>query len=178
MGGTNSVNYQNGVMPTDEWFEKIKAHVDFVSKVVIDFGAAEGIMSNLAVKAGAIWVKAVDNQVHFLPSPKVAFINMNIENFGYDKRVDVGIFSMIIHWVGKKELLRQAKNIDTLAIIFREKNPGYQIPINGKWFPTLKELTATLKGFKLKHSEVLMEQDNNKRIILAIYDKKSKKFGS
>lgn len=168
------MNYQNGVMPTNEWFEKIKAHVDFKGKCVVDFGAAEGIMSQLAVESGAIWVKAVDNQFHFIPSPKVAFINVNIENFSYDKKVDVGIFSMIIHWIDRKELLRQAKNIDTLAIIFREPNEGYQIPQNGKWFPTLEELNKTLNGFNLKHTEELMEQDNGKTIRLAIYDSKKR----
>lgn len=163
--------YQNGVMPTNKWFEKIKAHVDFKEKKVIDIGCAEGIMSKLAKEAGASNVEAIDiKEEHFQPSGEVHFIHGKIEDNLWLSG-DVAILSMIIHWIGKEETLRQIQYQDTVVIIFREPNEGYQVPQNGVWFPTLKELSKTFKGFKLKHTEKLMEQDNGKTIRLAIYEK-------
>ena len=162
-------SYQNDVMPTNEWFEKIKAHVDFKGKSVVDYGCAEGIMSKLAKEAGAKYVCAIDNQEHYQPSEGVIFLKADI-----DERIvygEIKIFSMIIHWIDKDETLKHIQDCEKAIIIFREKNPGYQIPINGKWFPTLDELDETLDGFRRVHSELLMVQDNDKRITLAIYEK-------
>lgn len=165
------MKYQNGVMPTNEWFSKVQQYVDFKGKTVVDIGCAEGVMAKLAKQAGASNVQAIDNQEeHFEPSDGVEFTHGKIENHLWLSG-DIMILSMIIHWIGEKETLRQIENQNTLVIIFREKNHNYEIPTNGVWFPTLEELTNTLKGFKLKHHELLMVQNEDQNIILAIYVK-------
>lgn len=161
------MNYQNGVMPTNEWFEKIKNHLDFKGKTVVDYGCAEGMMCILSKQAGASRIIGIDNQGNFYPHK---YIDFRKEDIGKKYDSDIKIFSMIIHWIGKEEFLKQIDSQEAV-VIFREKNEGYNHPANGVWFPTLDELSDTLKGFKLKHDEVLMEQDNHKRIILAIYEK-------
>ncbi len=159
-------------MPTDEWFEKIKAHVDFKDKFVIDYGCAEGIMCYLAREDGANHVIGVDNQGNYDASLSgIQFIHDYIEEYGTEIN-DIGIFSMIIHWVGDKEFRRLAVHSNEVVVVFREPNEGYQVPINGKWFPTEEELDQTMSGFTKIHSEELMEQDNGKKIRLCIYDRK------
>lgn len=155
-------------MPTNEWFEKIAKHVDFKGKSVIDYGCAEGIMCKHAKQAGATYVLGIDNQQHFQPHEGVVFAN---EEIGVKQAADIKMFSMIIHWIGKDEFIKHADSSE-VVVIFREPNPGYQIPINGKWFPTLQELSVALNGYSLIHNELLLEQDNNKRVTLAIYDRK------
>lgn len=157
-------------MPTDEWFSKILKYVDFKGKSVIDYGCAEGRMCRLAKDAGARWVTGIDSEASFELAMDIDFELENIKDYKPEKH-DMGIFSMIIHWIGKEETVRQLPALNTAIIIFREPNEGYQIPQNGKWFPTLKELDKTLSGFSRKHTEVLHTQDNNKTIRLAIYEK-------
>ncbi len=175
------MNYQNGVMPTNEWFEKIKAHVDFKGKNVIDFGCAEGVMSFLALKEGANSVIAIDNQPEMIE--QVKFLTRDFDNIRIDlkdldeasfgiEETDIGIFSMIIHWIGNEFLVMETMRMSKVVIIFRLANDGYAIPTNGIWFPTEEGLDNVMVDFTKIHSEELMEQDNGKKIRLCIYDRK------
>ncbi len=172
-----TTDHEQGVFPTLEWFEKIKAHVDFKDRSVADFGCAQGMMSILAKRNGAAKVVGVDNQGENINFARILakdldidFIYGNIEDNRSD-HYDIKILSMIIHWIGFMETLRQSRYTNKLIIIFREANEAYDHPDNGKWFPTLEQLDDTFRGFSRKHSEVLMEQDNHKKIVLAIYDR-------
>ena len=163
--------YQDGVMPTTEWFEKIKAYVIFKYKTVVDFGCAEGIMCKLAKEAGAYNVIGVDEQEHFIPSEGVQFMHKKITEVEF-RNYGIGIFSMIIHWIGKEEFIKHANNGKHIIVIFREKNDGYQIPTNGVWFPTQEELDKNLPLFNKVHDDCIFEQDSGKKIRLAIYERK------
>lgn len=179
-----SIAYQNGVMPTNEWFNEIKEHVKFNGKTVLDVGCAEGVMCLLSLKEGAKSVNGIDEQMEMIERAEklteeysnVLFIHGKTKDKIMVGNADIGIFSMIIHWIGMEEFLRLTKCFKTIVVIFRERNPGYQIPINGKWFPTLQELHSLMKekGFRRNYSEVIMVQDSEKRISLAIYDKEKR----
>lgn len=162
------MNYQNGVMPTNEWFKIINTHVDFNRKSVVDYGCAEGVMCELAKDAGASKVVGIDNKPIASTRTDIDFIQENIHG---KYNADIKIFSMIIHWIGKDEALRQTDS-EELVFIYREPNAGYNIPTHGSWFPTLNELRNLFKGYRLVHEEALMEQDNNKKISIAIFRKK------
>src|SRR3990167_4201984 len=136
------MNYQNGVMPTNEWFEKIKAHVDFKDKSVVDYGCAEGIMSILAKDSGSFKVIGIDNKTY----PYYEGVDFRQEVIGKQYKADIKIFSMIIHWIGKEETQKQADS-KTVIYIFREANSGYNYPTNGCWFPIREELDKFMKGF-------------------------------
>jgi len=170
--------YQNGVMPTDEWFEKIKAHVDFKGKTVFDYGCAEGIMCKLASEAGAKRVTGIDNQ--FDKVDKARELTKNCEGvdiLGCSIRqvipLKLGhyipIFSMIIHWIGKEEFIRLSYNAETIIVVYRTPSSGYEQQ-NGIWFPTQEELDELI-GVKPIHTEHLLNQGEDKNIVLSIYDK-------
>ena len=161
------MTYQNGVMPTDKWFEKVKIHVSFDGKSVVDYGCAEGEMCRLSKEAGAIKVTGIDHE----HDPKHQGINFVNEKIGKLYNADIKIFSMIIHWIGKEEFLRHL-DAKQIIVIYRTPSSGY-IEQNGIFFPTQEELDKLI-GVKPIYTELLMNQGEDKNIVLAIYDKASK----
>lgn len=176
------MNYQSseeekGVFPTLDWFKAIKPHVDFKDKYVIDFGCCDGVLSILSKKEGAEKVSGIEHEQeklthasHLAKGLDITWVLEDIKKLPTGK-FDIGIFSMIIHWIGKGEVKRWIPFADTFIYIYRQANVFYDHPDNGYWFPTQEELDIFMKGFSRKHSELLMEQDNNKKIVLAIYEK-------
>lgn len=153
-------------MPTDEWFKKIQAHIDFNGKSVIDYGCAEGRMCELAKDAGASRVVGIDEHPVASTRKDIEFILQRIEGkHGFD----IKIFSMIIHWIGKEEFINQLNYSKEIVVIYRTPSSGY-IEQNGIFFPTQEELDK-LVGVKPIHTEHLMNQGEDKDIVLAIYDK-------
>ena len=153
-------------MPTDEWFKKIQAHIDFKDKSVIDYGCAEGRMCELAKDAGASKVVGIDEHPVASTRKDIEFVLQRIEGkHGFD----IKIFSMIIHWIGKEEFINQLNYSKQIVVIYRTPSSGY-IEQNGIFFPTQEELDK-LVGVKPIHTELLMNQGEDKNIVLAIYDK-------
>lgn len=154
-------------MPTDEWFKKIQAHIDFKGKSVIDYGCAEGRMCELAKDADANRVVGIDEHPVASTRKDIEFIQQKIN--GRHDHFDIKIFSMIIHWIGKEEFINQLKYSKTIVVIYRTPSSGY-IEQNGIFFPTQEELDKIV-GVKPIHTELLMNQGEDKDIVLAIYDK-------
>lgn len=170
-----------GAMPTLEWFDKIKQYVDFKDKTVLDLGCAEGMFSVLARQEGAKMATGIDSDKNRI---KVAqdlsaewgydnkFHTATIQDFEYPHGYDIVIASLILHWL--PNIHNELDRIETITgqnfiTINRTPNPHYKIPENGMWFPTNEELDATL-GFKSKHRERLLVQDNGKEVWLNIYE--------
>ena len=179
------MNYQSihsikGVMPTVDWFERIKANVNFKDKTVVDVGSCEGVFSYLIKKEGAKVVMAVEEQEDRMAEAislfkatdtPVVCENVKIQQIEFKEPWDIFFLSMIIHWIGEEEVKKLLPHCNEVVIIFREKNHNYEIPTNGVWFPTVEELDKSMVGFKRKHSELLMTQNEDQNIILAIYVK-------
>lgn len=169
-------NGSNGSFDTKSWFEPVLKQVDFTGKTVVDYGCAEGVMSLLAHDSGASMVSGVDIDEERLeiarklvPSGKFTYARVE----AYQKYSDIGIFSMIIHWLSDPQT--DLRNIlhyveQTAVVIFREANDGYT-PDNGNWFPTLSEIDTYFKScsFECEHTELLQTQDNDKNIYLKIF---------
>lgn len=170
-----STRYQIDTFPTVEWFNEFG--VDWNQKRVVDYGCAEGVMSHLAKEAGASRVLGIDKDIKRILQarhdyPGIQFVNTHIEP---GDRHDIGIFSMIIHWLDGQEqfryLLKQLT--ETAIIVYRKQNDGYRIPENGNWFPTSEELDFFLSSccYDLVKHKLLMTQDNGKEIELRVYRK-------
>jgi len=174
------ITREKGSFPTDKWFEKIASYVDFLNKKVIDYGCSTGMLSILAAYDGAT-VLGIDNEKkHIEKAIKLSnewgghayFAHKEIKDMEYPTNHDISLFSMIAHWIGKEEVERIIKHTESVLIfIYRPKNDHYQIPENGTWFPTQEELDKVCKDFEKIHTEVLQVQDNDKKIVLAIYEK-------
>lgn len=170
-----------GTFPTLDWFDKIKKHISFKGKIVLDVGSCDGMYSILAFQEGAKEVVGIEQEKeHANDSAQLANIwkvpfsvlNMPVEEVTLTKHFDIVLFPMIIHWIGPFETRKlESWATDYVVFIFREANEGYDKPENGKWFPALKDLDVAFNGLSRVHSEVLMTQDNGKKITLAIYEK-------
>ena len=78
---------------------------------------------------------------------------LRVEDTGFDKDYDIIMCNMILHWLDSAEAeFRRIADAtkESLVIIFRETNKHYQIPVNGKWFPTITELDVLAQscGFR------------------------------
>lgn len=175
---------RRGVFDTPYWYDRMRSHVEVKDKALLDVGCNLGMFGIRALQDGASFVEGIDHDTGVITEAMEiargyalggsSLRHVSVEMYKPKRDFDIILFSMIIHWIGKVQFLRlvgYAK--DTVVVIFRSKNDGYSIPANGKWFPTLDSLSQWLHGFKLKHNEVLLEQDNNKKIILAVYEKPS-----
>lgn len=170
----NQGNLIEGAFPTLQWFNSLYQHIDLKDKIIVDYGAGEGMMSILCKKNRAKRVIGIEHNPRGLflnPSTYgIEAINGNIEeNITHS---DVTILSMIIHWIDHtttREILNATK--ESVAIIYRHKNDLYQVPENGKWFPTTDELNtfALSCGFRRINEIHLMTQDNGKAINLAVF---------
>lgn len=164
-----------GAFPTEEWWNALRRGIDGPLGSVLDVGCAEGVMSVLALDAGAEYVCGLDINSERIALATAAAAGRNADFWVQrSDRLEHGdfrtvILSMIAHWIGKEETARLAKLAErNVAVIFRETNEHYAIPENGTWFPTLEELDATIGGIRT-HEEHLMTQDNGKRIVAATY---------
>lgn len=179
----NNKGTQIGSFPTLEWFNKIKARVDFQDKIVVDLGCAEGMFCVLARQAGARMVTGIDSSEARIKTAKQlnsqwGYMNeiiwKNVEDYKYPKMYDITIASMILHWLKNPqiELKRiKAKTKEKFVIIHRTHNPAYQVPENGLWFPTNEALDIEMDGWHNIHKELLLVQDNQKEVWLNIYEK-------
>ena len=171
---------EEGLFPTLDWFDKIKKHIKFKGNSVLDVGCCTGMLSILSLLEGASEVAGIEKEIEncnvavgLAEEYKVdlALVNERVEDISLDEHFDIVLFPMIIHWIGEGETKRLITWANKYVVfIYREKNEGYNHPDNGIWFPSQKELDS-LKTLKLVHSETLMEQDNGKKINLAIYEK-------
>lgn len=176
-----------GAFNTLEWFSHITKKVDFKDKDVVDYGCAEGVMSLLAKKSGARKVTGIDKDAERIQQAVDLAIKHKLDFSFYNQSLceqkihaDIGIFSLIIHWLDdpQKDLRGLLRRIDeTAVILFREKNSGYQKQ-NGNWFPTLEELDTYMKScsFTCSYTKLLQTQDNGKNIYLKVFKRTKNVF--
>lgn len=171
---------QDGAFPTEDWFSAIRETVSFVDRTVLDVGCSEGVMSALALEAGASFVSAIDaseskveaakRTLSRFPEHKWAATECRAEDLGYMTSADVVIASMVLHWTeNPAEIVNRLASFANrkLVVIFRSDNEGY-LPSHGNWFPTLNELMHEV-GHPLLDYQELMEQDSGKLICLAVF---------
>lgn len=183
-----------GVFNTDKYFENIHPYIDIPGKNILDVGCNDGMYSILAYKKGARSITLIDNE-------KIACENasdlMKIYNVPFqvictdiiDYRPtdyhNIAFFFMVLHWI--QDPFKFLRNLlpyitDSVAIIYRTANNGYEIPTNGYWFPIQNERQNELDqimdicGFDKVISKKIDEQDNNKEIWSAIYNRRRSSF--
>ena len=171
-----------GVFPTLTWFKIIRSRISFEGQSVMDVGACDGMYSILAKREGAKEVMAVEPEKEKIEAMRylsekwdepLTILDTEIKNVRINRHFDILLLPMIIHWIGIPETRRLVSWVQKYVVfIYREANEGYNEPENGVWFPTQKELDKTFKNrLDRIYNEVLMTQDNGKKITLAIYEK-------
>lgn len=176
-----------GAFPTLEWIKEISDVVDWNGKSVLDVGCAEGMYCVVALKEGSSRVVGLDVNPNMIVKAKNLHMEYDFEPSIYLSKAesyyplenfDILIFSMVLHWMDDVHyhFRRLANSVkDLIVCVYRTRNPSYQIPINGKWFPALRrdlsemDVLAITKGFKKIHHRLLLTQDNNKEVYLSIY---------
>lgn len=168
---------EQGLFPTIDWFNNINKHVSFYDKTVLDLGCCQSSYGIQALQKGARFIIGIDNdinrinesqkyiQLHNLDN-QFLLLHKDIESFLPGDRVDITIFSMIIHWLNNsKDCIKQYMNHCNTAIFI------YRLPeLNVTGFhPTLDELSE-LVNKPLIHNSVIMDT-NIQHIGLAIYGK-------
>lgn len=173
---------RQGVFDTQHWYDRMRSQVEVKDKTLLDVGCNLGAFCIRALQDGASLAQGIDHDSDVMEEAmKIAMgyalsvsslLCVSVEDYEPPRDFDIVLFSMIIHWIGEGQFLRLVEYAkETVVVIFRSKNDHYNTPENGKWFPTLEELTDCLGNFELKHNETLLEQDNGKKIILAVYGK-------
>jgi hypothetical protein len=174
---------RGGAFDTLKFFEQINLFVRFENKSIIDLGCNNFMYSVLARKMGAKEALGIESNKKWVKGSRLLsklngfndkVVHSKVEDFFYYKRWDVGILAMILHWLEDpaQELRRLAPAIkEDMAIIYREKHDGYQIPENGNWFPTQQELDQVMKSISFRNVShgILLEQDSKKFVNLAVY---------
>lgn len=170
-----------GAYNTLDWFSLILDYIDFYGHSVIDWGCAEGVMTELAIENGASSAVGVDMDSVRLRAdePRAEYIHMRIEDFlqssAHSGSKDISILSMIIHWLEDHDTLREIlwRTHKSAVIIYREAHPGYKKPDNGYWFPDYCELQRFMDscGFRMKAHRFVQRHDGDKVIRLGIFDR-------
>jgi len=185
--GKQTMRYPDGTVeigeyPTLEWFEKMKEHIDFEKAVVLDLGCNDGMMSILAREAGAVICTGVDKDGERISTAKELstqygymneFFWKKIEEFKFPKRYHVTIASMVLH-----ELEYPVPQLDRIrpitshyfVVIYRKASRSYD-KTDGSWFPTEDQMDYVMSGFDRIHSEVLLTEDEDRDIVLGIYER-------
>ena len=161
---------EQGAFPTAEWFAALMEGVDGALGSVLDVGCAEGVMSRLAVDAGAASVNGIDHNADRIAAAEAnrycVFTVMDAENVSGSWTTV--ILSMIAHWVGQEETERLAGLADRhVLVVFRLANDHYE-PANGSWFPTFEEMDEAMFGVRTSE-RLLLTQDHGKEIWAATY---------
>jgi len=161
-------------MPTEAWFASLMRGSDGRLGSVVDIGCAEGEMCALAVKAGAGPVVGIGLHDDRMRASRALAAAVGFEvreqaAADFSEPFDTVIYSMMAHWLGRDETARISRLARKWFLaVFRDPNPGYQMPANGTWFPTLDEWDETIRGVRT-HDEVVLEQDHGKTIRAATY---------
>lgn len=164
-----------GTMPTEAWFAALMRGVDGQLGSVLDVGCAEGVMSLLALDHGAESVLGIGLHDDRLAAAKEltqgakALTIREMAASEIEDSFDTVIYSMMAHWLGRKETARIASLARRwFLVVFRIANDHYAIPANGHWFPSIEELDETVGGIRT-HEELLLTQDNGKEVWAATY---------
>lgn len=170
-----------GLFPTDQWFERIAAQVDFNGKTVEDLGCCQFSYGIQALNKGAKSVVGFDNS-----EERVRQSDELIKQWNYGDRAtvfkdtietyekiwdsstlqsDICIWSMILHWLNNPQ--KHIARLKGKTNVFVYRYPQGRAEDTG-WRPTLDELDAVM-GCKHRHAEKLSETEAQ-NIMLAIYE--------
>jgi len=145
-----------GLFATDEWFRRIKKHVDFEGKDFLDIGCCTCSYGIQAVAGGARSVIGVDESAGRISESRqildtygvdnIELIHQRVEDFFPARRYDIAIFSMVIYWIEDAEyhVKRLVDKVDGPAIfVFRLGEHDGSVYFQ----PTVSELSQVVGRF-------------------------------
>ena len=118
--------WARGLFPTDKWFEKIAAHVDFKGRSVDDLGCCQFSYGIQALNEGARFVAGIDNSKQRVDQSwalveqwglqkKAMVVHGSIEELpttaiNPGNKADITIWSMIIHWLSTPQQQKKKRS--------------------------------------------------------------------
>lgn len=166
----------DGLFPSVLWFNKIKQYVNFQNKSVIDLGCnlfsyglqaiSNGANLSIGIEKSSVYVTQVQQWIKQYNLSRAYILEQDIETYLPDKKYDICIFGMILHWLKTpKQYINQIKPFirDYIIFIYRPKTSVEDFGFR----PTQTELNNLL-GLSPILSEPIGEEIKQ-NIMLTIY---------